>query len=197
MPLKSVTTMLAFALSCSHGPGLCPRYDSKTPFGFGKDWITKSDVIAAGTIVRAKSTEQHSWGTPARTLSLYKVEFKTEYVLKGRLGDRDHFFVYLDESTLPKSLRPSFDLSLGRRSIFFLREENGVLRTIDDVFDYRIGLSGSKVGEVRIPANEYGTDHYVGALSVEDSRAAFGVAQLLLAPPSTTNVLKFGGGSQD
>lgn len=182
MPLICLFALLTVITSCAREPRFCPRTD-KQPFGFGKDWVTNSDSIIVAKISAIRLIEDVQWGKPARTLRLYEVGFNQAHSLKGDLQGRTTFFVYVDESFEPRNMRPAFDLTLGSVAIFFLREESGRLRPIQDVLDYRIGLSATIIPRSQSLTPKQSTEYYLGYSSEDDMRAGFRIANAVLAAP--------------
>lgn len=84
---------------------------------------------------------------PKVLLDLHLVRCRLENSLRGQIDGVEVSFYYFADTEFPHFYQRQFDASPGRRYIFFLNNENGVLRSIGDAGPYSLEvLTGAHPG---------------------------------------------------
>jgi len=124
----------------------------QTEVVFSPDLRQFAPIVLVGFVHENRVVESRPAArAPGVVLDLHLVRTSLEVPIRGRLNSREVEFYYFVQS--PQSPQPNarykrlFEAEQGRRYIFFLCEENGVLRSVGDVGEYSVPvLSGTHSG---------------------------------------------------
>jgi hypothetical protein len=159
MIAKTTFILVASFIGLSDACGKGARFEPNVrQIDYG-EMVSEAPIIAVGVVTSVESTGHKSrqierQGTLTRLLWL-QVRVKIENVLRGELSSTgDSVFYYFEWGEWPTQGVNKEHLMPGIRTILFLRKDNGVLRTIVDLYSSHIKITTGSHKSMKIGTGE-------------------------------------------
>jgi hypothetical protein len=166
--ISTLVTMVMLMAAVSNGcraqtpPHLVDTLGSaidQTGVVFEPDFRELAPIAAVAVVVQNEIVQLHRPADrfPAVSLDLHAVRCRSENLLKGHLNSEDFMFYYFAEDASSPQHNPIykrlFEAEPGKRYIFFLTKENGVLRSIGDVGEYSVPVNSGQHRDFKVSSD--------------------------------------------